>query len=110
MDIPIEERDESEVLGAWGVMTRPAVKNKVRGAKRVYVRVANPDSGARNPGFDVTPAELITGIITPQGIFTPGDFGKTRERLGYRQELTEPRRCQANWNLQNGACVKEEWR
>jgi methylthioribose-1-phosphate isomerase len=33
--------------------------------KRAYVHVANPTSGARNPGFDVTPADLITGIIKP---------------------------------------------
>src|ERR1700690_4215212 len=51
-DIPIEERDASEVLGAWGVESSP--KSKVRSPKsikRVYVRVANPASGARNPGF-----------------------------------------------------------
>ena len=41
------------------------------------MRVANPGSGARNPGFDVTPAELITGIITPEGIFRPDNSGKT---------------------------------
>jgi methylthioribose-1-phosphate isomerase len=51
-DIPIEERHESEVLGAWGTAK----------SERTYVRVANPTSGARNPGFDVTRAELITGI------------------------------------------------
>jgi methylthioribose-1-phosphate isomerase len=75
-DIPIEERDESEVLGAWGVTGMKAVK-------RIYVRVANPTSAARNPGFDVTPAELITGIITPKGIFKAGDLWKNRERLGF---------------------------
>ena len=36
--------------------------------------MANPTSGARNPGFDVTPAELITGIITPAGIFKPKEL------------------------------------
>lgn len=72
-DIPIEERSGSEVLGAWGVNSK---------GKREFVRVANPTSGARNPGFDVTPAELITGIITPQGIFKPRDLWKNRQRLG----------------------------
>src|SRR5204863_6611364 len=71
-DIPIEERDESEVLGAWGaVASRKAQVSGGRFGRRAYVRVANPTSGARNPGFDVTPAELITGIITPAGIFKP---------------------------------------
>ncbi len=48
--IPIEERDEKEVLEIKGV------------------RVANPTSHAKNPAFDVTPAKYITGIITEKGI------------------------------------------
>ena len=71
-DIPIEERHADEVLGAWGKNARQ---------QREYVRVANPGSGARNPGFDVTPAELITGIITPLGIFKPKDLWKKRTLL-----------------------------
>lgn len=71
-DIPIEERDEAEVLGAWGLA----------GGRRRYVRVANPTSGARNPGFDVTPPELVTGIITPKGIFRPRELWRRRRELG----------------------------
>jgi len=73
-DIPIEERSESEVLGAWG---------DVANGKRTYVQVANPGSGAFNPGFDVTPAELITGIITPVGIFKPRELWARRRELGF---------------------------
>ena len=51
-------------------------------ARRAYVRVANPTSFAFNPGFDVTPPELITGIITPAGIFKPGELWKRRGLLG----------------------------
>lgn len=92
-DIPIEERDAAEVLGAWGVVespkfevrsSRPGVHrltSAVRG-RRVYVRVANPTSGARNPGFDVTPPELVTGIITPAGIFRPDELWQRRAVLG----------------------------
>ena len=72
-DIPIEERAESEVLGAWGITGK---------GKREYVRVANAGSGARNPGFDVTPADLITGIITPAGIFKPRELWPKRHLLG----------------------------
>lgn len=72
-EIPIEERNESEVLGAWGV---------TKSGKRAYVRIANPTSRAVNPGFDVTPAELITGIITPAGIFRPRELWKNRQQLG----------------------------
>jgi methylthioribose-1-phosphate isomerase len=50
--IPIEERKADEVL-------------LVRG-----VRIAPPDTEVRNPSFDVTPAELITGIITDEGVVT----------------------------------------
>ena len=72
MDIPIEERHEHEVLGAWGIDSR---------GQRQYVRVANATSGARNPGFDVTPAELVTGIITPAGIFKPRELWSKRKQL-----------------------------
>ncbi|WCJ60214.1 S-methyl-5-thioribose-1-phosphate isomerase [Fontisphaera persica] len=73
--IPIEERDASEVLGAWGVPPGRSARH------RLYVRIANPGSHARNPGFDVTPPELVTGIITPIGIFRPKDLWKHRHRL-----------------------------
>jgi len=81
-DIPIEERDENEVLGAWGALE---TRNSEHGTqnKRVHIRVANPTSGARNPGFDVTPPELITGVITPVGIFKPGDLRRHKKLLGY---------------------------
>jgi S-methyl-5-thioribose-1-phosphate isomerase len=82
-DIPIEERCESEVLGAWGVTGTQMEDGRWKMGKRTYVRVANPASGARNPGFDVTPAELITGIITPVGIFKPRELWAQRRRLGF---------------------------
>ena len=71
--IPIEERHQDEVLGAWGVTNR---------GQRTYVRVANATSPALNPGFDVTPPELITGIITPAGIFKPKELWRHRRKLG----------------------------
>jgi S-methyl-5-thioribose-1-phosphate isomerase len=82
-DIPIEERNEDEVLGAWGVSQAPS-RRQGRGSKsgaRVYVRVANPGSRGLNPGFDVTPPELITGIITPVGIFKPAQLWSHRREL-----------------------------
>jgi len=70
--VPIEERDPKEVLGAWGI---------TQSGHREYVRVANPQSSARNPGFDITPPELITGIITPAGIFKPSELWKSRRKF-----------------------------
>jgi methylthioribose-1-phosphate isomerase len=53
-DIPIEERPGDEVTSMW------------------YDRQIAPDGvKVRNPAFDVTPAGLITGIITEKGIVRP---------------------------------------
>lgn len=84
-EIPIEERDEAEVLGAWGVATPARAAGPRRpsaGRAPVYFRVANPSSGARNPAFDVTPPDLITGILTPLGLLRPGELWQCRARLG----------------------------
>ncbi|MGH7321645.1 MAG: S-methyl-5-thioribose-1-phosphate isomerase, partial [Candidatus Rokuibacteriota bacterium] len=51
--IPIEERDAREVQEIAGRRVVPAA------------------SPARNPAFDVTPAALITAIITERGVFRP---------------------------------------
>lgn len=77
--IPIEERSEAEVLGAWGVTAS---------GRREYVRIANPGSHAVNPGFDVTPAELVTGILTPAGLFKPKALWRNRRRLGWMSRRT----------------------
>jgi S-methyl-5-thioribose-1-phosphate isomerase len=83
-EIPIEERSESEVLGAWGILEKRIAESGTSAfAERVYIRIANPSSGARNPGFDVTPADLITGIITPLGIFKPQELWQRRKELGF---------------------------
>ena len=87
-DIPIEERHQSEVLGAWGVVQPSTLNHQLstrspRSQRRAYVRVANPTSEALNPGFDVTPTELITGIITPVGILKPRELWARRQELGY---------------------------
>ncbi len=56
-DIPIEQRNPLEVTTIHG--SYPVAPKGVA----VY-----------NPAFDVTPAELITGIITERGVFQPGDL------------------------------------
>ena len=64
-DIPIEERSEDELLYHTGP-TREGVMTEIR--------LASPGSKGLNPAFDVTPASLITGIITEKGIFKPGEL------------------------------------
>lgn len=63
--IPIEERNENEVLFMTG-------RNK--NGELEKVRISPIKSRAKNPAFDVTPAELITAIITEKGIFKPKDI------------------------------------
>ena len=58
-DIPIEERSEDEVLYVWGWSDE---------GRFIRVRTAPAGSGAKNPAFDVTPASLITGILTERGL------------------------------------------
>lgn len=53
--IPIEERDQDEVLGL-----------SYQGQQ-----VAPEGAQARNPAFDVTPHRLISGIITEKGVLRP---------------------------------------
>ena len=65
-DIPIEERDEDEVLYVWGWSDE---------GRFVRVRTAPVTSRARNPAFDVTPAALIAGIITERGIVAASPAG-----------------------------------
>ncbi len=57
--IPIEERSADEVL-----------KMTVRTAEGALAEgeIAAPGSPAFNPAFDVTPARLVTGLITERGI------------------------------------------
>ena len=84
-EIPIEERAADEVLGAWGRVRASASRRRRgsgAGGEPAYVRIANPTSDARNPGFDVTPARLVTGIITPAGIFRPRELWRNRGPLG----------------------------
>jgi S-methyl-5-thioribose-1-phosphate isomerase len=60
--IPIEERSPDEVLYAYGRNDK---------GEFTRVRIAPEGVSACNPAFDVTPAELITGIITEKGIIQP---------------------------------------
>ncbi|MGL4396004.1 MAG: S-methyl-5-thioribose-1-phosphate isomerase [Hyphomicrobium sp.] len=58
-DIPIEERSEEEVLRISGQLESGAIAS---------VAIAAKGTRARNPGFDVTPARLVTGFMTERGI------------------------------------------
>ena len=57
--IPIEERDEDEVLRMTG---------REASGRIVSVAIAPEGTRAGNPAFDVTPARLVSGLITERGI------------------------------------------
>jgi methylthioribose-1-phosphate isomerase len=74
--IPIEERDGDEVATVSGASAS---------GEAARVRVVAPGSPVGNPGFDVTPARLVTGIVTERGVAPASRDGLARlfpERAG----------------------------
>lgn len=64
-DIEIEMRDGDEVHYITGLNPQGQLET---------VRVTPTDSIAINPAFDVTPARLVTGIITERGVASPQEL------------------------------------
>lgn len=62
-EIPVEERDPEEV----------SVIEGLNGEKIEQVRICPENANCANYGFDVTPALLITGLITEKGICKPSE-------------------------------------
>jgi len=60
-EIPIEERSAAEVTEITGRMADGSIGT---------MRIVAADSPAANPAFDVTPARLVTGLITERGCCT----------------------------------------
>ena len=65
-EIPIEERAASEVTTVTGRAPDGTIAT---------VRVAPTGSPAANPAFDVTPARLVTGLITERGRCAASEAG-----------------------------------
>ncbi len=58
-EIPIEEREEDEVL----IMT-----GETKSGKAEKIKITIEGIRASNPAFDVTPAKYVTGLITDKGV------------------------------------------
>lgn len=58
-EIPIEQRDEDEVIWVTGRSENGSITR---------VRICPQQTSAANFGFDVTPAHLVSGLITERGI------------------------------------------
>ena len=76
--IPIEQRDPREVTHGFG---RPTAPDGVA----VY-----------NPAFDVTPADLITGIITERGVISPVSAATIRATLARDVHARSPDLLETN--------------
>jgi methylthioribose-1-phosphate isomerase len=75
-EIPIEQRSGDEVA----TMTGRAADGRIE-----TVRIAPPDTPVANYGFDVTPARLVTGLITERGVIAASRAalaGAFPERVG----------------------------
>jgi len=64
-EIEIEERDAHEVTTIRGVDRSGGISE---------VRLLERATRVSNPGFDVTPSRLVTGLITERGVFAPHDL------------------------------------
>src|SRR4051812_20477961 len=64
--IEIEERGAEEVVGFGGAPVAP------------------PGTAVRNPAFDVTPADLVTALVTERGVASPPDAASVAELLAAR--------------------------
>jgi methylthioribose-1-phosphate isomerase len=76
--IPIEERDPGEVTMVSGLNPQGEVES---------VRITGANVTARNFAFDVTPARLVTGLITERGVCPASEEGL----LSLYPEMTESR-------------------
>ncbi|MCD1636336.1 S-methyl-5-thioribose-1-phosphate isomerase [Martelella mediterranea] len=68
-EIPIEERSSDEVSFVQGENAAGEI---------ISVRVSPKGTPARNPAFDVTPARLVTGLITERGVAEASASGLAR--------------------------------
>jgi methylthioribose-1-phosphate isomerase len=62
LDIPIEQRTSDEVTHMTGQLEDGRVRT---------LRIAPESSAAENHAFDITPAKLVTGLITERGVAEP---------------------------------------
>ena len=64
-DIPIEERSDDELK---------LINGFDQDGKLKQINIYPKNSKGFNLGFDITPAELVTGFITEKGIFKPEEL------------------------------------
>lgn len=77
--VEIEDRGAAEVTHTWG---------QGPNGERMCVRVAPSGTQVSNPAFDLTPARLLTGIVTDRGVITKEELrdGAMRAHLEERRQ------------------------
>ncbi|WP_437724218.1 S-methyl-5-thioribose-1-phosphate isomerase [Sorangium sp. So ce861] len=65
-EIPIEQRDGAELCDVTG---------RLPSGELATVRITPPGSPAENHAFDVTPARLVTALITERGVCEASPYG-----------------------------------
>jgi len=68
-EIPIEKRPDDEVTWIQGVDARDRARR---------IRVSPKNTRVRNDAFDVTPARLVSGLITERGVCAASESGLGR--------------------------------
>ena len=69
--IPLEERSSQEITHIWQKLP-----------------ITIPEAQCWNPAFDITPAKLISGIVTERGILNP-PFEESIKRLNFKNYQTQ---------------------
>jgi len=71
-EIPIEERAPTEVT---------VMRGKTTSGEIAEVQITPDGSPACNFGFDVTPARLVTALVTEKGVFAASEAGMNELRV-----------------------------
>jgi methylthioribose-1-phosphate isomerase len=83
-EIPIEERDPREVT---------ELRGRTADGRIETVRLAPVGTPAANFAFDVTPARLVTGLITELGVFPACPAGLSNLQTAMRESAAAPERA-----------------
>lgn len=69
-NIVIEERPQNEITNIKGLINTVTANRSTNNTtlRTIEIAIAAKDTKAWNPAFDVTPAELIDGIVTEKGV------------------------------------------
>jgi methylthioribose-1-phosphate isomerase len=74
--IPIEHRPPLEACVVRGALHPSSLDAQGNRAQAAVMITPEGLDGVYNPSFDVTPAELITAIVTEKGVVVKGSDGR----------------------------------